>query len=143
MVASVVAVLAPVTPVSAAALAGARYSGATSLSGGGKLALGFTPTTDRRSFEPPGASDWQGAHVLASRSLPCVGRQEWQFGGLAGTRVTGSRFVVSRTAGGGQKVLRLQGRFVGRSSAVVRLELRSARKGGCVFRTRFVTRVSG
>jgi hypothetical protein len=142
MVASLVAVLVPVTPVSAAALAGARYSGATSRSGDGKLAVGFTVTTDRRSFEPPGARDWQGAHVVGSRSLPCVGRHEWQFGGLSGTRLAGSGFVVRRTAGSGQKVLRLRGEFVGRSRAIVRLELRSARNGGCVFRARFVTRVT-
>jgi hypothetical protein len=142
MVASVVAILSPVTPASAAALAGARYSGVTSPPGNGKLAIGFTPTTDRRSFEAPGASDWQGAHVLASRSLPCVGRQEWQFGGLEGTHVAGSRFTVGRTAGRGQKILRMRGQFVDRSRAIVRLELRSARDGGCVFRTRFVTRVS-
>ena len=96
-----------------------------------KLAVGFMPTTDRRSFEPPGARDWQGAHVLASRSLPCVGGDEWQFGGLSGTRVTSS-VRGWRTASQGQKTLRLQGRFVGGTRAIVRLELRSARAvAGC------------
>lgn len=138
----VAAVLALVTPVSAAPLAGARYSGVSFRSDFGKLVVGFTPTTDRRSFEPPGAIDWQGAQVVASRSLPCVGRQEWQFGGLSGTRVTSSGFTVRRTGGHGQKTLALRGRFVGRDRAIVRLELRSARRGGCVFRIRFVTRVT-
>jgi hypothetical protein len=74
--------------------------------------------------------------------LPCVGGDEWQFGGPSGTRVTSSGFAVRRTAGDGQKTLRLQGRFVGRSRAIVRLELRSARRGGCVFRAWFVTHVT-
>ena len=141
-VVSVVAVLGAVTPVFAAPVAGARYSGMIIPHGVGKLGVGFMPTTDRRSFEPPGARDWQGAHVRASRSLPCVGDDEWQFGGPSGTRVTSSGFAVARTAGQGQKTLRLQGRFVGGSRAIVRLELRSARRGGCVFRARFVTHVT-
>jgi hypothetical protein len=138
----VVAMLGAVTPVFAAPVAGARYSGMIIPHGVGKLGVGFMPTNDRRSFEPPGARDWQGAHVRASRSLPCVGGDEWQFGGPSGTRVTSSGFAVRRTAGHGQKTLRLRGRFVGRSRAIVRLELRSARRGGCVFRARFVTHVT-
>jgi len=123
----VMVVLGAVTPVFAAPVAGARYSGVIIPHGVGKLGVGFMATTDRRSFEPPGVRDWQGAHVRASRSLPCVGGDEWQFGGPSGTRVTSSGFAVAGTAGQGEKTLRLRGRFVGASRAIVRLELRSAR----------------
>ena len=142
VVVSVVAVLAAVTPVFAAPVAGARYSGMIIPHGVGKLGVGFMLTTDRRSFEPPGTKDWQGAHVRASRSLPCVGGDTWQFGDPSGTRITSSGFAVRQTASDGQRTLRLRGRFVGRSRAIVRLELRSARRGGCVFRARFVTHIT-
>jgi len=118
----VMVVLGAVTPVFAAPVAGARYSGVIIPHGVGKLGVGFMATTDRRSFEPPGVRDWQGAHVRASRSLPCVGGDEWQFGGPSGTRVTSSGFAVAGTAGHGEKTLRLRGRFVGASRAIVRLD---------------------
>jgi hypothetical protein len=128
-------------PVRAAPVAGARYHGAIRVAHAGKLALGLTLSADRRSFEPAGARDWQGSQLVASRSLPCVGRAEWAVDGRAGTHVAGARFRVRRTAGHGHDTLRLVGHFAGRG-AIVRVFLGSDRHGRCAFRGRIVTHVT-
>ena len=97
-------------PVHAAPLAGARYQGAVTHPQAGKIAVGVTPTPDRQSFEPPGAREWEGSYVAASRSLPCVGRSECPVDGPQGTGVAGSTLTVRRTARRGQDTLRLRAR---------------------------------
>ena len=128
-------------PVHAAPLAGARYYGAVADPEAGRIAVGVTPTADRQWFEPSGPREWQGSHVVASRSLPCVGRREWSVAGQKGTHVTGSTVTVGRAARNGTDRLRLRVRFAKRR-AFIDLVLRSARRGGCVFRTRFVAHVT-
>ena len=145
-VAAVVPVIAalfgPVTPVFAAPVAGARYSGMDHPAW--RREAGRRIHADDRSALVRGA-EHQGLAGRARACQPVVAlrrRRRRQFGDSSGTRVTSSGFAVARTAGQGQKTLRLQGRFVGGSRAIVRLELRSARRGGCVFRARFVTHVT-
>jgi hypothetical protein len=55
--------------------------------------------------------------------------------------VNGSTFTVRRAARQGKDTLGLRVQFAKRR-AVIRLTLRSARRGGCVFRTRFVAHVT-
>src|SRR5947199_1017837 len=89
------------TPAHAAPIPGARYYGTVHAAHAGKLALGLTLGADRRSFDPPGARDWQGSRLVASRSLPCVGDVEWALDGRVGTHIARAGFRVRRSASHG------------------------------------------
>jgi hypothetical protein len=129
------------SPVSAFPLAQARYYGETSIGKGGRIAVGFTPTADRAAFEPSGPRDWQGSHVVASRRLPCVGRDEWSLAGATGTHISGAGFTVLRSARQGQDRLSLRGRFL-HSRVRVRVRLRSTRQQGCSYGTTLTARLT-